>query len=186
MTPLPIQIRRATPNDAAALAAIMGDPAVLASLMQLPYPNEQAWTQRLTEMLAPGKTDLLLVAQCAGDDGVPRVVANAGLYPTGTALCRRHVMGMGIAVSPSAQRQGVGRALMSALCDYADRWAQVLRIELQVFAENRRAIALYESFGFCHEGRHVGYALRDGRYVDALSMARLHPDPPRWGVADGA
>jgi hypothetical protein len=26
----------------------------------------------------------------------------------------------------------------------------------------------------------VGYALRDGQYVDSLSMARLHPNPPRW------
>jgi len=56
----------------------------------------------------------------------------------------------------------------------------VLRLELTVYADNARAIALYESLGFRHEGRHVGYALRDGHYVDALSMARLHPDPPRW------
>ena len=37
---------------------------------------------------------------------------------------------------------------MTSLCDYADRWGQVLRIELQVFADNARAIALYRSFGF--------------------------------------
>jgi putative acetyltransferase len=30
------------------------------------------------------------------------------------------------------------------------------------------------------EGLHRGYALRDGSYVDTLSMARLHPNPPRW------
>jgi len=26
---------------------------------------------------------------------------------------------------------------------------------------------------------HRGYALRDGVYVDALAMARLHPNPPQ-------
>ena len=61
----------------------------------------------------------------------------------------------------------------------ADRWAQVLRMELQVYADNARAIALYESLGFVREGLHRGYALRDGAYVDSLSMARMHPNPPR-------
>jgi L-phenylalanine/L-methionine N-acetyltransferase len=55
----------------------------------------------------------------------------------------------------------------------------VLRLELDVFADNQRAIALYRKFGFVHEGTHQAYALRDGAYVDSLSMARLHPAPPR-------
>jgi putative acetyltransferase len=92
-------------------------------------------------------------------------------------------MGLGLAVLPEAQGQGVGRALMHALCDWADNWGHVLRLELTVFADNHRAIRLYERCGFVHEGRHVGYALRDGRYDDVLSMARLHPKPPVWAAA---
>ena len=67
---------------------------------------------------------------------------------------------------------------MDAITRQADDWLGVLRIELTVFADNTRAIRLYERFGFEHEGRLRGYALRDGRYVDALTMARLHPRPP--------
>jgi len=55
---------------------------------------------------------------------------------------------------------------MQALCDYADHWAQVLRIELSVFTDNERAIRLYRSLGFEHEGTHRCYALRHGRYAD--------------------
>ena len=33
------------------------------------------------------------------------------------------------------------------------------------------------------EGTYRGYAMRDGRYVDAYAMARLHPDPPQIGAA---
>ena len=58
----------------------------------------------------------------------------------------------------------------------------MLRIELGVYADNSRAIALYERFGFVHEGRHRGHALRDGEYVDTLTMARLHLKPPRIGA----
>ena len=53
-----------------------------------------------------------------------------------------------------------------------------MRIELTVYTDNARAIALYEKSGFVHEGTHRAYALRHGRFVDAHAMARLHPDPP--------
>jgi putative acetyltransferase len=67
---------------------------------------------------------------------------------------------------------------MTALLDWADHWAQILRIELTVFTDNAPAIALYRKFGFELEGTHRAYALRDGVYGDVYAMARLHPNPP--------
>ncbi len=168
-----IAIRRARPDDAAGIARLMDDPAVYAGLMQMPYASAEAQRTRLTDSQAPGKVDLLLVAERAGE-----IVGSSGLHPTGPAIRRRHVLSLGISVSQEAQGQGVGSALMQAMCDYADRWMGVLRIELTVYVDNARAIALYRKFGFAMEGRHVGYALRDGQYVDVFAMARLHPAPP--------
>lgn len=176
----PVTIRRAVASDAAAFARTMGHPEVLPNLMQVPYTSEALWQAHLAESLAPGKGHLILVAERPDAHGEPQVVANAGLHPANAQLRRRHVMSLGIAVQPEAQGQGVGRALMQALCDWADHWGQVLRIELTVFVDNQHAIALYERLGFVKEGRHRGFALREGRYADAYSMARLHPDPPRW------
>lgn len=175
----PISIRRAQLTDAAAFARTMGEPEVLRQLMQLPYTNEEVWRARLTDLLAPGKPDLMLVAERPGANGQPEVVGSAGLHPAGPALRRRHVMQMGISVQTSAQGQGVGAALMQAICDWCDDWGQVLRLELTVYADNLRAQALYKRFGFVAEGLHRGYALRDGEYIDVISMARLHPKPPR-------
>jgi putative acetyltransferase len=168
-----ISIRRVRPDDAAAIAGLMDEPVVYANLMQMPYASEEAQRARIADSFLPGKTDLLLVAERDG-----KVVGSAGMHATGPALRRRHVVMIGLSVSAAAQRQGVGTALMQALCDYADRWMGVLRIELTVYVDNAAAIALYRKFGFEMEGRHHGYALRDGRYVDAFAMARLHPDPP--------
>jgi putative acetyltransferase len=169
-----ITIRRATPKDAASYARIMGEAEVFANLLQMPYADEEAWRARLTESCAPGKSDLGLVAEI---DGV--VVGTAGLHPVGPAQRRRHAMVLGISIGKDAQGKGVGSALMTALVDYADRWAGVLRIELCVYPDNKRAIALYRKFGFEVEGTHRAYAMRDGRYADTLTMARLHPDQPR-------
>jgi len=168
-----LTIRRACPADAAAFAALMSSEAVFGGLLQLPYPSEELWRQRLVEQSAPGKTDLHLVALRDG-----QLLGSAGLHPAAASLRRRHAMSLGISVSAAAQGQGVGRALMHALLDYADRWAQVLRLELSVFADNERAIRLYERCGFVREGLMRAYAMRDGQYADVLAMARLHPLAP--------
>jgi putative acetyltransferase len=84
-----------------------------------------------------------------------------------------------MAVARDAQGQGVGSALMAALIDWADNWARLLRLELTVYTDNPRAIALYRKFGFVREGTHRAYALRNGVFVDADCMARLHPSPPQ-------
>ena len=168
-----ITIRRANPQDAAAFARIMGDAEVYPGLLQLPYPSEERLRVWLADMQQAGQPDLLLLAERGGN-----VVGSAGLHPAGNSLRRRHAMFLGLSVVREAQRLGVGSALMQALCDYADGWAHVLRLELTVYVDNVAAIALYRTFGFAVEGTHRAYALRDGAYVDAHAMARLHPRPP--------
>ena len=167
-----ITIRRVTTKDAAALARLMSDPAVYGGLLQVPFPSEERWAAQLTGTGAADKADLALVAELNGE-----VVASAGLYAAGTALRRRHVMGLGISVARAAQGQGVGTASMTARCDYADHWLNTLRIELTVYTDNDVALRLYRCFGFEIEGTFRGYAMRDGRYVDAHALARFHPAP---------
>lgn len=167
-------IRRAKVSDASALARHMSDPGVFGGLLQMPYPSEEAWAKRLLDSTAAAGADLLLVAERDGE-----LLGAGGLNAVSSHVRRRHAMGLGIHVAPSAQRQGIGRALMAALCDYADRWAGVLRLELLVYADNERAIGLYRQFGFEVEGTMRAHALRDGVYVDSLAMARLHPNPPQ-------
>lgn len=172
MDPQKITVRRTRPADAAAMAALHGDLEVLPNLLQVPFTNEEIWRQRLQDNQSPGAQNLHLVAERGGE-----VVGSAGVSIE-QRLRRRHAGGLGIAVASHAQGQGVGKALMQAIVDWSDRWANLLRLELSVFTDNERAIRLYEGFGFVREGVHRGYALRSGRYVDTLSMARLHPDPP--------
>jgi putative acetyltransferase len=170
-----LRIRRTTMQDAAALAHLMSDPTVFPQQTLMPYSSEEQWKARLAEALHPSKNDLLLSADLNG-----RMVGAASLLSVGPSPRRRHVMMSGASVLPEAQGKGIGKALAAALFDYADRWANVLRIEATVFASNQKAINLNLGFGFQIEGRMKGYALRDGVYEDVLMVARMHPNPPRF------
>lgn len=86
---------------------------------------------------------------------------------------RKHAASFGIAVHPEFQGKGVGKALMTDLLDIADNRLGLVRVELVVFADNARAIALYEQFGFAHEGRQRKDVLRGGELCDGLRMARI-------------
>jgi L-phenylalanine/L-methionine N-acetyltransferase len=168
-----VLVRRPRPEDAAAILATMNDPAVAAGLLQLPHATEAMWRKRIEEMpTGPTTAELFLVAERGGE-----VVGNAGVHPL-PHVRRRHAASIGIAVARHVQGQGVGTALMSALIDWADNWAQLLRLELTVYTDNEAGLALYRKFGFVAEGTHRAFAMRDGLYVDAVCMARLHPRPP--------
>ena len=93
-----ITIRRTQVTDAAAVAALMSDPEVFGGLLQLPFPSEELWRQRLTEGTSPGKADLHVVAILDG-----KLVGSASLHAEGTALRRRHAMSLGICVGSMAR-----------------------------------------------------------------------------------
>ncbi len=162
-------IRHAEPDDFAACARIYAQPLAAAGTMQIPLQSAEVWKQRLGNK-AP--LDRILVALVDGE-----VVGNLGLHPNPNAR-RSHVASIGMAVRDDWQGKGIGRALMVAAIDLADNWLNLLRLELTVWSDNKAAQHLYASQGFVHEGTHRAYALRNGRYQDALAMARLHPNPP--------
>jgi putative acetyltransferase len=145
----------------------MAAPRARAGTLQLPFPTVDMWRKRIADFAAD---DYLLVAEANGE-----VVGNLGLHSSVKSPRRRHVGYVGMAVRDDWQRRGVGSALMAAALDLADRWLNYRRLELTVFTDNAAALALYRKFGFVIEGTHRDHAFRDGRYVDAYSMARLNP-----------
>ena len=178
--PAGVSVRRTRASDAAAFARMMDHADVFPNLLQMPYASEEQWKARLADCGDPSVPGVRLVAE---HDGI--VVGACGLHANGPSPRKRHSMLLGINVDPEWQGRGVGTLLMHALCDVADNWLGLLRIELDVFADNRRAQALYERFGFVREGVRRCEALRDGVYVDGWLMARLHPSPLRGFPREG-
>jgi putative acetyltransferase len=161
-------IRARRPADAEAIADLVNLPGVRFGTMRLPFHSPQdvaGWSEK-----SPS-TNLDLVAM-KGD----LLFGQAGLYRfTGR---QSHVAGLGMCVHDAWTGRGVGAALLEALLDAADNWLGIRRLQLTVYTDNGPAIGLYTRCGFEVEGTHRAYALRDGRYVDAHTMARLGgPDP---------
>jgi ribosomal protein S18 acetylase RimI-like enzyme len=96
------------------------------------------------------------------------VVGNAGLHESVPG-----VVYFGMAILPEARGQGGGRALLAAILEHA-RSRGIHKVELEVWPDNGRAIALYTSAGFEFEGlRRDHYRRRDGTLRSAIVMARL-------------
>lgn len=60
---------------------------------------------------------------------------------------------MGLYANPTLQQKGVGSRLMDAIMEYACETLKVRILKAEVFADNLKAKALYEKFGFCEKGR---------------------------------
>lgn len=87
----------------------------------------------------------------------------------------RHSGSIGIMVHKQYQNQGVGTALLNTLIDLADNWLMLVRVELSVYQDNKKAIHLYEKFGFVKEGVKRFASIRNGKYEDEIIMARISP-----------
>jgi putative acetyltransferase len=159
-----ILVRAMEPSDIPDLTAAWNQPNAYAGTLQLPYTSVAA---REARWAASSAYQHNLVAVI---DGKP--IGMLGL--TRQEMARRsHAGYLGMAIHDAYAGRGAGTALMAAVCDLADNWLQLRRLELGVYADNARAIALYERFGFEREGLYRAYAWRNGEYVDSQAMARL-------------
>jgi ribosomal-protein-alanine N-acetyltransferase len=131
-------IKRATPSDAAALAAFENRCFTIEDWRL----NRRVFYYHLR------RKNYLIKAEIDG--------AIAGYALVFTAKNSGWARLYAIGVDPFYRRRGVGRALLAEAIDYARRIGK-RRIFLEVRADNLPAIRLYEKFGFCTIARLKAY-----------------------------
>ena len=165
-------LRSPQAEDAAAVLAHLRQTSAETGFMAR-YPDEI--TQTIAEEAAllrrQGEDPLALMA-AAFVEG--ELAANAGLTPVARLDKYRHRAEFGISVKEAFWGQGIGSALLPVVIAAA-RAAGYLQIELEVVAENRRASALYERFGFEDYGlRERSFRFRDGSFcAEKLMILQL-------------
>lgn len=164
-------VRSAKDHDAAALLGLLRELA-----------HEPVFTvYEPDEMVRSLETERASIATYREELGRVMLVAEVGGELVGQLTFRAgkyrriaHTGEMGMSVAAGWRGCGVGRAMLTCLIEWASVHPTVEKINLRVFANNERAIALYRSMGFVEEGRRKGeIRIHSGLCVDDLTMARF-------------
>ncbi|MDO5632190.1 MAG: GNAT family N-acetyltransferase [Paracoccus sp. (in: a-proteobacteria)] len=159
----PFTLRAFEPEDVPGLTEMLNMPGVIHGTLQRPFQSV-ATRRKINDGFSA------LVQIMAESDG--KLVGHGSLMGNPNPR-RAHAASLGMSVRDDFRRRGVGDALLTALRAQARDWLGIRRLELEVFADNAPAIALYEKHGFQTEGRMRAHALRGGELIDTLVMARL-------------
>jgi ribosomal protein S18 acetylase RimI-like enzyme len=168
---MPITVRTATPQDAAALLAHLRELAAEPGINIPLAPDEVTTTleeeKELLAQIAASPRTTMLVAEADGG-----LVGELTIKAISVRRAVSHVATLGMSVKQGWRKQGVGRALVTEALAWAPT-AGITRVELYVYARNAPAIALYEHMGFVVEGRRKNFIREGDTYLDDLVMARL-------------
>ena len=165
-----VLLRSAEEKDAEALIDYMKITAAETPFL-LREPDEISLTIEQEQAFIKAKKDseneLLLIAETGG-----RHIGNASLMSAGGFKRYRHRCEIAIALYQEYCGLGIGKAMLEMILDIAKK-AGYEQAELEVIANNKPAIALYEKLGFQKYGTfpdNMKYA--DGSYVDAYWMMK--------------
>ena len=137
------------------------------------YPDESSLTLEAEAAFLEAKLSSARGAEIAAFVG-GKMAGLAGISPMGEKYKVSHRAELGISVDEAFWGLGIGRALMEACLECA-RKAGFVQLELQVVAENERALSLYRSFGFTEYGRDPkGFRSRFSGWQELVYM-RLEP-----------
>ena len=161
-------VRNAVASDARALRETMQRTHAQTDYL-LSYPDEQSVddeqeARSLEEMERSGN-EVELVAIIDG-----RIVGSAGVSAVRSRCKVAHRARFGISILKEHWGMGIGRVLMDTCVDCA-RQAGYSQLELEVVADNERAVSLYRRAGFEEYGRNPrGYRSAASGYQELVHM----------------
>ncbi|WP_316570669.1 GNAT family N-acetyltransferase [Neobacillus sp. YIM B06451] len=94
-------------------------------------------------------------------------------FHNGNRVRNMHQGAFGMSVKREYRNKGVGKALLNALLEWAERNPLIEKTTLEVFADNANAIALYKKMGFEMEGIKRKAAKTDAGYHNLFLMAKF-------------
>lgn len=137
----------------------------------LSYPDENSYDAEQEAQFLKDKTEspneIEIVAIIDG-----KVAGTAGIEAVGKKYKLKHRAEFGISILKEYWGLGLGKALTNA-CIQCAKEAGYEQLELDVVAENKRALSLYQSLGFEEFGRNPkGFNSRTSGFQELVYMLR--------------
>lgn len=123
---------------------------------------ERDWVKMRRE-----ETGVMIMTEDAGGD-----IVSLCNVDVGDRSRTAHRGDLGISLRAAWCDRGLGTQLMHELIAWSEAAAGIDLLTLCVYADNPRAIRVYEKVGFVREGRRRWHIKRDGAYVDQIEMSR--------------
>jgi RimJ/RimL family protein N-acetyltransferase len=163
-----VTVREVEHRDGPGMVALLKDVARECAFTLLePDEIDERESAMLRDMGERAPNELRLLARSGESDA--DVIADLTI---GAKNFRRiaHVAKLGMEIRKDYRGAGLGSAMLGMALAWARAHPVVARVELQVFAENAHAVALYRKFGFEVEGCRRKYMRVRERYCDDLVM----------------
>lgn len=125
---------------------------------------EAEWLSKRLASLEMGKL-FFLVAEVEG-----KVIASAGVNPF--EGFQKHVGLVGVIIKKGFRDIGIGTEIMKTL-ELQARSMGLKVLTLSVFANNKRAIHVYEKVGFVQTGVIPKRFFKDNKYIDEVIMTKV-------------
>lgn len=156
----PVVIENMLPSDWPAVEAIYNEGiATCNATFEVAAPFGEEWDRH----------HLGLCRLVARLDGL--VVGWAALSPISGRYAYRGVAEVSVYVAEAMRRQGIGKALLSALIEASER-AGIWTLQASIFPENTASLALHKRCGFRVVGRRERLGQLRGRWRDVILMER--------------
>ena len=166
-----VSIRTAEPRDAESLIDI-NMKIVNENLYMLRSPGEAAYTKdnerNKIENYLNSEGSLYIVAE-TGNKAVGYLDFQNGPFKK-----TKHAGSFSLYILNEWRDAGIGKMLLSALIEWAEKNSVIEKVTLNVFSTNERAMLLYQKLGFKEEGRcPKDMKLEDGKYLDSVLMYKF-------------
>ena len=132
-----ITIRPLRLSDASDIYELMHMPNVLWGTSLLPSTTANTWEKLIEDWVFDERMHIFVAEAQGKAAGIINLRVGSGR--------ERHMGDIDMAVHDKYQGQGIGKMLLITLIDLADNWLNLVRLELDVYTDNERAIHVYSS-----------------------------------------
>jgi RimJ/RimL family protein N-acetyltransferase len=167
-----IKLRKLELRDADALAENTNDELIAMNLIGVDFPYRRkdsiSWIKDVRKEYTKKRPESIYF----GIDVNGLIVGEVGLYDIDYENKNAEIV---FWIGKEHRGKGIVTKAVKEMLDYGFEKIKLVRIFATVFTRNKQSVALLEKLKFEYEGKHKKVTLKDGKYLDEYTYAKINP-----------